>query len=179
MKFAVLVIDVQRGLFDKSPRPYLADEVIRNINRITEKARMSSTPVLFIQHEQVSTVLEYDTEGWQLQSDLIISEHDIVVRKTTPDSFLETNLQETLKNIGVTNLFICGYASEFCVDTTIRRAGGLGYTVELISDAHTTHDKDHATAQQIREHHNATLPNITSFRSSISTVKTLDVTFKS
>lgn len=178
MRSAVLVIDVQRGLFDGSPRPYLADEVIRNINNVTEYARTSNIPVVFIQHEKISTTLEYGTEGWQLQSDLIVSEHDIFIRKTTPDSFLKTNLEETLKKIGVTNLLVCGYASEFCVDTTIRRAGGLGYSIELIADAHTTHDKNHATALQIREHHNATLPNITSFSMSISTVNASDVTFR-
>lgn len=179
MRSAILVIDVQRGLFNGSPRPYLADEVISNINSITEKARICGIPVVLIQHEQVSTILEYGTEEWQLQSDLIVSEHDIFIRKTTPDSFLETNLEETLKEIGVTNLLVCGYASEFCVDTTIRRAGGLGYSVELIADSHTTHDKDHATALQIREHHNATLPNISSFGVSISTVNASDVIFKS
>ena len=179
MRTAVLIIDVQQGLFNGSPKPYLADEVIRNINSISEDARVSGIPVVLIQHEQVSTILEYGTEGWQLQSDLIVSDHDIFIRKTTPDSFLETNLEEVLNKIGATNLLVCGYASEFCVDTTIRRAGGLGYSVELIADAHTTHDKEHATAQQIREHHNATLPNITSFGVSISIINASDVTFYS
>ena len=177
MKYAVLIIDVQRGLFDNSPRPYLADDVITNINRINEKARASNVPVLFIQHEQVSSILEYQTEGWQLQSDLVVSEHDIVIRKTTPDSFHNTNLEETLQKLAVTNLLVCGYASEFCVDTTIRRAAALGYSIELIADSHTTHDKEHATALQIRDHHNATLPNISSFKGTISTTNELNVNF--
>jgi nicotinamidase-related amidase len=68
-----------------------------------------------------------------------------------------------LKEWGTREVVICGYASEFCVDTTTRRAAALGYRVVLAADAHTTHDKPHATASQIRDHHNATLPGITSF----------------
>ena len=33
----------------------------------------------------------------------------------------------------------------------------------LAADAHTTHDKPHAPGARIREHHNATLPAISSF----------------
>jgi len=68
-----------------------------------------------------------------------------------------------LEALGVNKLVVCGYASEFCVDTTVRRAAGFGYPVILVSDAHTTHDKAHATGSKIREHHNVTLSNVSSF----------------
>ena len=83
---------------------------------------------------------------------------------------MRTNLEEILKSKGIDNLVICGYASEFCVDTTVRRAAALGFTVSLVSDAHTTHDKDHVSASKIREHHNCTLPNITSFGPRMSAI---------
>ena len=163
MKFALLVIDVQRGLFDEMPRPYEAAAVIERINGLTEKARRANVPVAFIQHERLSGFLEHGSDSWQLQADLVVMESDVKLRKTTPDSFLRTNLAGLLASWGTEEMVICGYASEFCVDTTTRRAAALGYSVVLVADAHTTHDKDHATAQQIRTHHNATLPNITSF----------------
>jgi nicotinamidase-related amidase len=49
------------------------------------------------------------------------------------------------------------------VDTTVRRSAALGFEVTLVADAHTTHDRPHATAAAIRAHENATLPDITSF----------------
>ena len=73
-----------------------------------------------------------------MQSSLVTQTNDHFVRKTTPDSFLNTNLQNVLNELDVDSLIVCGYASEFCVDTTIRRAAGLGYPVTLVSDAHTT-----------------------------------------
>ncbi|RDH44947.1 cysteine hydrolase family protein [Zooshikella ganghwensis] len=170
MKSAVLVIDVQCILFDKEPRPYEADEVIQRINAITHQARCSNVPVIFIQHEQAHTLLEYSSETWKLQSNLRVEGDDYKVRKTTPDSFLRTDLADLLSALSVDNLIICGYASEFCIDTTVRRAAALGYNVQLVADAHTTHDKKHAAAKYIREHHNATLSGISSFDTKISAV---------
>lgn len=160
MKSSVLVIDVQSILFDPEPQPYESPVVI---NEITQLARIRSDPVIFIQHEQPNSVIENGGCGWALQSSLVTQTGDYFVRKTTPDSFLNTNLQSVLLELGVDHLIVCGYATEFCIDTTIRRAAGLGYSVTLVADAHTTHDKEHANAVQIRAHHNATLPNISSF----------------
>ena len=49
------------------------------------------------------------------------------MRKTTPDSFLRTTLSDELEAAGASRLVICGYATEFCVDTTVRRAPGWAF----------------------------------------------------
>ncbi|EJO3864526.1 cysteine hydrolase [Vibrio parahaemolyticus] len=171
MKSAVLVIDVQSILFDPEPQPVESQIVLTKINEVTKLARAKSVPVIFVQHEQPKSVIEYESAGWALQSSLITQTGDHFVRKTTPDSFLNTNLQSVLNELDVDSLIVCGYASEFCVDTTIRRAAGLGSPVTLVSDAHTTHDKEHASGVQIREHHNATLSSISSFGVKIEAVE--------
>ncbi len=171
MKSAILIIDVQRGLFNPEPHPFEADMIIARINIMLRKAKSAGCPVIFIQHEAENSILEYGCENWQLHQGLDVNEEDIIIRKTTPDSFLRTDLEETLNLQGIQKLTICGYASEFCVDTTVRRAAALGYTVSLVSDAHTTHDKEHASAAGIREHHNCTLPNISSFGPKISAIE--------
>jgi nicotinamidase-related amidase len=85
------------------------------------------------------------------------------VRKTTPDSFLRTDLESRLRTQGVTDLVICGMHSEFCVDTTARRALALGFPVVLVADGHTSAGNAALTAPQVIAHHNATLTNISSF----------------
>ena len=170
MSSAVLVIDVQAGYFDEEPRPFEADEVIEKINALTDHARAMGVPVIFVQHEQPDSPSPYGSEGWKLQAGLVVDDFDIKVRKTTPDSFLGTKLEEILRTVGADNLVVCGFATEFCVDTTVRRAAALGYSVQLASDAHTTHEKAHLPAAQIREHHNNTLSNISSFGVKISAV---------
>lgn len=170
MKHAVLVIDIQNALVNPVPKPFEIDAVMQRINQVTKLARSINTPVIFIQHECPNSIVEHGTEGWQLPSDLAVDATDHIVRKTTPDSFLRTNLEELLRSLEVKNVTICGYASEFCVDTTVRRAAALGFNVQIVSDAHTTHDKEHASACDIRKHHNATLRNVTSFGSKITSI---------
>jgi nicotinamidase-related amidase len=177
MKSALLIIDVQQALLDETPRPFEADAVVERINILTAKARAIGAPVAFIQHETSAGRLEYNSAGWQLQPGLQVVDSDIKLRKSTPDSFLRTELQELLTSWNVDQLVICGFASEFCVDTTVRRAAALGYPVTLVSDAHTTHDKPHATGLQIRTHENVTLPDISSFGPAIKAVPTDEVNF--
>ncbi|MGO4153752.1 cysteine hydrolase family protein [Cupriavidus sp. YAF13] len=163
MQTALIVIDVQRGLFDDAPRPGDADAVLGHINGLTARARAAGVPVVFVQHEQAGGALSFGSPGWELERTLVVAADDHRVRKTTPDSFLHTELAALLDRLRAKHLVICGYATEFCVDTTVRRAAGLGYSITLAADAHTTHDKPHASAELIRRHHNATLPAITSF----------------
>ncbi|MBT2337420.1 cysteine hydrolase [Variovorax paradoxus] len=176
MKTAVLVIDMQRGLYDDPPRPHEAGEVARRVNALTERARAAGVPVAFIQHEN-AVDLEFDSERWQLSSALDVDSRDTKIRKTTPDSFLRTPLEAWLTGHGVQRVVICGYSSEFCVDTTTRRAAALGYEVVLAADAHTAHDKPHAPGAFIRAHHNATLSDITSFGVPIRAVDWADIAF--
>lgn len=160
---ALLVIDVQRALFDQSPRPFESEAVVARINGLARRARSAGVPVVFVQHERVGGFLEHLSEGWQLQRGLEVDRRDHQVRKRSTDAFLQTRLGELLEGWRTRQLVVCGYATEFCIDTTVRRAASLGYAVTLAADAHTTHDKPHAGADWIRRHHNATLPYMVSF----------------
>jgi nicotinamidase-related amidase len=178
MNSALLIIDVQRGLFDDEPRPFEADAVVDRINAVATRARTAGAPVVFIQHERPQGLLAYDSISWQRERRLQFVAGDVAIRKTTPDSFLRTELHDRLERWQTAHLVICGYATEFCVDTTTRRAAALGYPVTLVSDAHTTHDKEHASAEQIRRHHNATLANITSFGPPIVALPASEIDFR-
>lgn len=175
---ALIVIDVQEGLFGPEPKPAFSSDVIARINTLTQRARLHGVPVIFVQHEATTgEYFTYASEAWQLASGLVTDENDTLVRKTTPDSFLRTDLDALLKRAGVSQIVVCGYATEFCVDTTVRSAAGLGYDVVLVSDAHTTHDKPHASAAVIITHHTATLSSIRSFGVQITAQESAAVVF--
>lgn len=179
MHTALLIIDVQRALFEVEPQPFEADIVVQRINALSERARTLSIPVVFVQHEKEGTPLDFQSEGWQLQKNIVTSTGDLFVRKTTPDAFLGTQLEQIFNEFGVKHVVVCGYASEFCVDTTVRRAAALGYSVTLVADTHTTCDKPHAGGAAIRAHENATLPNITSFGPVIQAILSKNIAFAS
>ncbi|ENM5815929.1 cysteine hydrolase [Vibrio mimicus] len=169
-KTALLVIDVQHGLFTPEPRPYAADEVVNNINLLTHWARQHSLPVVFIQHQEAG--LEAESAGWQLEHQLNVAASDHFIRKTTPDSFLRTELAALLEENAIEHLIVTGYASDFCVDTTIRSAAGKGYSIQIVSDAHTTHDTPYASGELIRNHHTYALSHTSSFGVSITAITT-------
>ena len=163
VKTALLVIDVQQGLCEGEHEAFDSQQVIARINTVTEKARAAGAVVVFVQHESETGFMASGSRAWQFADGLHLAPTDLRIRKTTPDAFNRTELHEVLKEHGVTDLVICGMQTEFCVDTTTRRALALGYPVVLVEDAHTTEAKAHLSAAQIIQHHNDTLTNIDSF----------------
>lgn len=173
---ALLIIDMQQGLFaDRLPDDYTA--VLVRLQGLYEAAYQAKRPVIYVCHEAPNSVLAYQSPGWQLVDGLQFATDDLVVRKTTPDAFLRTDLHQLLQQHQITRLVIAGYASEFCVDTTVRSAAAHGYAVDLVADSHTTHDKPHLPAAQIRVHHNATLGAVRSFGVPIRPVPAAEVVF--
>jgi nicotinamidase-related amidase len=99
------------------------------------------------------------------------------VRKRTPDAFLRTDLQSILEKRRIEELIVCGMHTEFCIDTTTRRALALGYPVILVADAHTSMGNAILSAPQVIAHHNTTLTNISSFGPRARTVLSSEVQF--
>src|SRR5215213_3710727 len=159
MNTAVLVIDVQQGLCVGPHAAHDCAGTIERINSVTRVARAAGSPVMFIQHE-ADTELVYGSPEWQLADGLTIAATDLRVRKRTPDSFLGTDLHSLLQGHRIHELAVCGMHTEFCVDTTTRKALALRYPVTLIADGHTSAGNAAISATQVIAHHNATLQNI-------------------
>ncbi len=173
---ALIIIDMQQGLFAQQlPDDYAG--VLQRLQQLYQAAHQAQRPVIFVCHEAPGSVLAYQSAGWQLVEGLQLAEDDLLVRKTTPDSFLRTDLHQLLQQRQINRLVIAGYASEFCVDTSVRSAAAHGYAVDLVADSHTTHDKPHLPAAQIRAHHNATLAAVRSFGVPIRPVAAAEVVF--
>ncbi|HEY2256162.1 MAG TPA: isochorismatase family protein, partial [Variovorax sp.] len=176
---AVLVIDVQQVLCEGEHAAFESQQVIGRINEVCAKARAAGVPVIFVQHESTSGYLEFQTDAWQLARGLDAEAADLRIRKTSADAFHRTNLQQLLDAHGVGELVICGMHTEYCVDTTTRRALALGYPVVLVDDAHTSEGNRHLSASQVIRHHNLTLANIGSFGPRVRAVSTEDLRFGS
>jgi nicotinamidase-related amidase len=154
-RIAVIVIDVQQMFFSGPAAAYRAGDVIAGINQITDAARRKNAPVFFVQHESdANGPLARGSDAWQLPAELIREQNDGAIFKTVGDSFQNTSLAEQLRQKDIDSVLLCGYASEFCVNATARRAELLSLGTTVVSDLHTTHDKPHLTADKIVEHQN-------------------------
>lgn len=122
------------------------------------EARTAGIPIIYVQHNGYSGhPLEPGSDGWPIHPAIAPAEGELIVGKSTPDSFHETTLQQELTNRGITKLVVTGIQTELCVDTTCRRAKSLGYETTLVTDAHSTWNSRTLTAPQIIAHHNAAL----------------------
>jgi len=130
--------------------------VLDNINLLLDRARSSGTPVLYVQHNARGG-MEPGMALWQIHPAVTPRDGEPVVQKESPDSFHETSLQAELEARGIKLLVITGGQTQYCVDTTVRRAVAQGYDVLLASDAHTTEDSDTLPAEKIIAFYNETL----------------------
>ncbi|HLY32519.1 MAG TPA: isochorismatase family protein [Ktedonobacterales bacterium] len=158
-KTALLVIDAQCGLVDESYPEELV--VLEHIKGLLARARAAQAPVIYMQHAGgPGHPLAPETDPWRINALVAPQPGEPVLPKRASDSFFETPLQQELDARGVRRLIVTGAMTEFCVDTTCRRAASLGYDVTLVADAHSTGDSAGLTAAQKIAYHNETLAQL-------------------
>jgi nicotinamidase-related amidase len=155
---ALLVIDVQMFGFGEDAPVYAGESLVARIGDLIARAREAGVPVVYVQHCGAEGAIdEPGAPAWEIHPAIAPAVGDPVVQKRHPDAFQETTLQQELGSRGIRRLVVVGMQTEYCIDTTCRRAYSLGYDVTLVEDAHSTWDTRHLTAPQIIAHHNATL----------------------
>lgn len=141
-----VIIDMQNGVFI-SPRFDQAGRVAQ-INRLTERADIT----IFIQHRE-GAMCE-GNEAFNLLSELIQPAGAYYVTKTACDSFWQTELAALLKKRAVEEFVVCGCATDYCLDTTIKVGASAGYAITVAADAHTTADRHWVSAEALINQHN-------------------------
>lgn len=133
-KYALLIIDMQQGLFHGPVSPYSANQVLSNICLLIEKARQAQVPVFFARHTgpDNSPFAEQSPLTQLIHEINVNAEWDILFVKKHPSCFRDTGLQLQLSQRGVKELVIAGMKTEFCVDTTCRAAPELGFRTVLM-----------------------------------------------
>lgn len=136
-KSALIVIDVQRdviaGAFD-------VDAVVSRIADLVDRARAANALVVWVQH--VDEDLVVGSDAWALDSRLVPIEGEPRLTKTFSDSFSNPELEELLRVAGVGRVVLAGAQSDFCVRNTYHGALVRGFDTVLVSDAHTTLDRE-------------------------------------
>lgn len=165
MTTALLIIDVQKAILNPAETPArqqaqdaALDAVAMRLSKLQQAARKAGAPVVIVQHSgEAQHRLGRGQPGWQLRDEIAPQAGEPVVHKTACDSFFDTDLEARLKERHVTHLVIGGCMTQFCVDTTVRRAVSMGYDVTLVADGHATEDSGALTFEQIVAHHNGVL----------------------
>ena len=156
MADALLIIDMQAGSFGPAcPPRHDILALLKRLNALTRWVRDGGGMVVWVQHDgPPGDVLEPGTDGWQVLAALERRASDATISKTVCDSFLGTRLEALLRERNASRVIIAGWATDFCVDTTVRSCTARGFATWAAADGHTTSDRAHLSAAKIIEHHN-------------------------
>lgn len=137
---ALLVIDVQQGLFEKATPIYQAERLLDNIQMLVERAHQAGMPVFYIQHSDERALVKGSAQ-WRLHARLHPQAEDEIIYKQHGNAFEDTVLAQALQARGVSSLVISGLVTHGCVRATCLGALKSGYAVTLVKDAHSSYSE--------------------------------------
>jgi len=153
--FGVFEAPDRSGVPEAGRRYYfdtLADPVLPNVHRLQQQFRDAALEVIHTRiqaltrdgrdrsagHKRLGLLAAPGSREADFLEQVAPVGDEIVINKTASGVFSSTNLNYVLTNLGVRALFVCGVYTNECVETTVRDACDLGYSVSLVEDACTT-----------------------------------------
>lgn len=137
-KTALLIVDIQNdyfpgGNFEQEGAETAADKAAL----VLDHFRKNDMPVIHIRHESLGEDAGFfipGTQGAEIHQSVLPHESETVILKHFPNSFRETGLETTLRNLGTERVVIVGMMTLMCIDATARASKDLGFEVVVISD---------------------------------------------
>ena len=142
---ALLLIDVQVGVNDlahwggatgrrNNPGAEAA------IARLLDAFRGARLPVIFTRHDsrEATSPLKIGRPGGEFIASIAPRGSEAVICKDVNSGFVGTELELVLRRHGIRRLVVAGFFTNFCVETTVRMAGNLGYDTYLVPEACAT-----------------------------------------
>jgi nicotinamidase-related amidase len=142
----LLVIDIQRDYFPGGAYPLVDPEpAAEKARQVLDAFRQRALPVVHMQHvwdEPDATFMRPGTDGVAIHPLVAPADGEPVLQKAEPNSFVATNLESELRDADVDELTVVGMMTSMCVDSTVRAAADLGFTVTVVHDACAAPDLD-------------------------------------
>ena len=160
---ALLVIDMLNDFVLKGAPLEVPDTrtIIPVIQNEIERAHTAGNPVIYVCDSHAPDDKEFSKFGWpphavtgtsgsQVIDELKPSKGDIIIRKTTYSGFFNTDLDATLKRLGVSSLRLTGDVTHICVMFTASDAVLRDYHVAVVEKGVAgLSQEDHAAALRI------------------------------
>jgi nicotinamidase-related amidase len=155
MKPAILVVDMLKdNLKETSKNPYYGEgkAIIPNLQRLIGEGREKGFPVVFA----CDSFLEGDfifrgrmkvhslrgTRGAEVIDDLKPEPKDIILPKRRFSAFFKTDLDQTLRMLGVDTIVVTGMTTEVCVLMTIMDGLSHDFSAILIEDCTASRNRE-------------------------------------
>ncbi len=154
MKPAVLIVDMLEDSFDekhKNPVTPFALEIVPRINRLTEIARGKGIPVIFSMDSFLpgdfifkGKMKEHSirgTTGAEVYHGLKQEKSDMYSQKRRFSAFFKTDLDQTLRLLGIDTVVLTGINSHWCVLTSALDALANDFRAYIIEDCSASYSR--------------------------------------
>jgi nicotinamidase-related amidase len=138
MSRALVVVDIQRDYFPGGRMPLHEPEAAAaKAGQVLDAFRAAGDLVVHVQHQspEGAPFLEAGTPGAEIMAPVEPAGDEPVVRKTEPNAFLGTNLEQRLRDADADEVVVVGMMTSMCVDATTRAGADLGFAMTVVADA--------------------------------------------
>jgi len=155
MKPAIIVVDMLKDNLKESPRnPYFQEgrAIIPNLQKLLEESRKRGFPIIFACDSFLKEDLIFKgrmkvhslrgTKGAEVVEDLKPEPIDIVLPKRRFSAFFKTDLDQTLRTLGVNTIVVTGINTEVCVLMTVMDGLCHDFSVILVEDCSASRKKE-------------------------------------
>ena len=176
---ALVLVDVQKGFLEREAAGEHRNnpQAVANMARLLDAFRRRGMMVIHIRHASTKpqSLLRPDKSGFAPMDEVREIAGEPVLTKTVNSGFIGTDLEERLRQAGITTMVIAGITTNHCVETTARMAGNLGFDARLVADACYTFDRTgHGGRRETAEDiHAMTLSNLDGEFATIETTDSL------
>lgn len=144
---ALLVMDLQKGMAGL-PTAHPMAAVVNNAVALLDAFRIREFPVVLVnvdarpsgRTERPLSISAFPADWTDFLPELKQQPSDHTVTKRTWGAFTNTDLEQYLRERGVTQVVVAGVATSAGVESTARHARELGFSVALAVDAMTDLD---------------------------------------
>jgi|SRR5664279_3055990 len=158
MARALVIIDVLTGIFELPVPLHEPETFAERVAGLLARARQANALIVHVrQLGDPGTRFAPDAPTRQFHTSAMPLADELVIEKRHPDAFQNTALADTLRARDVRGVAIAGFATDFCVDASVRSGYAHGFEIALASDAHTTTAGRVLSAADAVAHHNFVL----------------------
>ncbi len=154
---ALIMIDLQNTYRHGVMQLTGVEEAIVEARKLLDIARDNKVPVFHIQHDAgPGSPYDVRAEIGAIAKEVAPIAGEKVIVKNFPNSFVQTDLDEQLKALGIKNIVLAGFMTHMCINSTAHGGFNLGYAPTVVASATATRPLQTAggkvlTAQQVHE----------------------------
>ena len=136
---ALIMIDLQNTYRWGVMRLHGVEPAIAEAAKLLEIARDLKVPVFHIQHDGgAGSPYDIGAEIGAIAEEVAPIAGEPVITKHYPNSFVQTDLDERLKAIGIQKIMLTGFMTHMCINSTAHGGFNLGYAPTVVASTTAT-----------------------------------------